>query len=79
MDAFFQGKDVQKVTQQLGFVSPIAVCFHLPLTIDRGSEVAPIVGDWRLLAYFTAFYVALNCLLLAAMSWLFRTRWRVVY
>jgi ABC-type transport system involved in multi-copper enzyme maturation permease subunit len=78
VDAFFQGQQVQQITQQLGFVSPIAVSFHLPLNVDR-QDVQPITGDWRMLGYFVGFYLAMNGLLIAAMSWLFRTRWRVMY
>ncbi len=78
VDAFFVGQQAQQVVQQLAFISPISVCFNLPLNVDRHG-VDPIAGNWLLLAYFVVFYGAMNCFLIATMSWLFRIRWRVMY
>jgi hypothetical protein len=78
VETFFPGKPVQEITQHLAFVSPIGVCFNLPLNVDR-QDVLPITGNWWLLAYFVGFYGMMNCLLVAVMSWLFRVRSRVVY
>jgi hypothetical protein len=78
VEAFFANTAVQEVVQRLGFISPISVCFNLPLNVDR-TGVDPIAGDWWLLAYFVVFYGAMNCFLIAMMSWLFRMRWRVMY
>ena len=78
VEAFFTGHPAQRVVQDLAFVSPISVCFNLPLNVDR-QDVEPILGNWLQLAYFGAFYGAMNCFLITTMTWLFRMRWRVVY
>jgi ABC-type transport system involved in multi-copper enzyme maturation permease subunit len=78
VEAFFAGKEAQSVVQHLAFVSPISVCFNLPLNVDR-QDVEPIVGNWWLLASFVGFYGAMNAILIATMSWIFHTRWRVMY
>ena len=78
VEAFFSGQAAQHVVQQLGFVSPISVCFNLPLSVDRdGAD--PIVGNWWLLASFVGFYGAMNALLIGVMSCILHTRWRVMY
>jgi ABC-type transport system involved in multi-copper enzyme maturation permease subunit len=78
VEAFFANTPVQEVVQQLAFLSPISVCFNLPLNVDR-QDVDPIVGNWWLLAYFAAFYTAMNGFLIAMMGLLIRLRWRVMY
>jgi ABC-type transport system involved in multi-copper enzyme maturation permease subunit len=78
VDTFFPGHPAQHITNQLAFVSPISMAFNLPLHIDR-QDVQPIIGDWRLFAYYLASYLGIDAILLLIMSWLFSARWRVVY
>src|SRR5438046_5418508 len=76
VEAFFAGKEAQSVVRHLAFVSPISVCFNLPLSIDRdGAE--QIAGNWWLLASFVGFYGTMSAFMIVTMSGILHMRWRV--
>lgn len=60
-----------------GIVSPLMAAFAVPLEITGASNDAPVATAWPLHYYFTAFYVLFLAVLMGAMSWLFKVRWRV--
>ena len=78
---FFPQSHFTPVTDMLGFVSPIATAFHLPIqdgqTVVRTDQVLPMVPPWGVFGLFMLFYLALNAGLVQTMVWLFNTRWRV--
>ncbi len=64
------------------FVSPFAAVFALPLKLsgsaDRGPRDPPVrAAQWPIFWGFSAFYLLIDGVLLAAMVWLFNVRWRV--
>lgn len=64
------------------FLSPFAAVFALPLSLSNSADhdlraAPPRPAQWPIFWGFTAFYVAMDSLLLAAMVWLFNVRWRV--
>jgi hypothetical protein len=69
------------LAEQLSFTSPFAAAFALPLdtgvTGDTAAQEAAAAGNWGLFLSYVAFTVLFNVGLLAAMIWLFRSRWRV--
>ncbi|MBI2823177.1 MAG: ABC transporter permease subunit [Planctomycetia bacterium] len=62
--------------KQATFVSPFAATFSLPLENPTAGE-RQRVGHGHIWAEFVAFDVGLNAALVAAMIWLFSSRWRV--
>ncbi len=69
-----------QLAEQLSFTSPFAAAFALPLDTGVTGESAQdlaAIGNWGLFLSYVVFTVLLNIALLAAMIWLFRSRWRV--
>lgn len=60
---------------QARFVSPFGATFSLP--VDNQTAGRHLGGDWRIWSEFVAFDAGLNAALVAAMIWLFKSRWRV--
>ena len=60
----------------LGFTSPFAAAFALPIDLQLPNVVTP-PADWALFLSFLVLYLLINTGLLGAMIWLFNTRWRV--
>ena len=56
-------------------LSPFSAAFSLPLETSKGSNLA--TADARVFFGFMAFGLLLNGTLLAAVTWLFKARWRV--
>ena len=77
---FYPNQTSTEIVSQLTFTSPFAAAFALPLdtgvTGDAMAEQAA-AGNWPLFLSYVLCSVLLNGGLLAAMIWLFRTRWRV--
>ncbi|MCR4411058.1 MAG: ABC transporter permease, partial [Thermoguttaceae bacterium] len=61
------------------FTSPFAAAFSLPLSLGglEGAPTQPVLGTTFTAVAFLAFYLGLDALLLGAILWLFRLRWRV--
>lgn len=60
----------------LGFTSPFAAVFAVPLDFDLGADsIRP--ANWPLFGSFLAFSVTYCLALLGTMIWLFNRRWRV--
>jgi ABC-type transport system involved in multi-copper enzyme maturation permease subunit len=59
--------------------SPFAAAFSLPLSLGglEGAPTKPVLGTTSTVWAFLAFYLGLDALLLGAILWLFRLRWRV--
>ncbi|QDU27614.1 ABC-2 family transporter protein [Anatilimnocola aggregata] len=77
---FFQDHPNTPWVAQMGFTSPFAAAFAVPLDISLGTETLTpdqLQGNWPLYALYVGFTVAMNGLLLVVMMWLFSTRWRV--
>jgi ABC-type transport system involved in multi-copper enzyme maturation permease subunit len=70
-----------RLAEQLSFTSPFAAAFALPLdtgvTGETAAQDAAAAGNWGLFLSYVVFTVLFNLGLLAAMIWLFRSRWRV--
>ncbi len=59
--------------------SPFAAAFSLPLSLGglEGAPTQPVLGNAFTAWAFLAFYLGLDALLLGAILWRFRLRWRV--
>ncbi|WP_425618435.1 ABC transporter permease [Anatilimnocola sp. NA78] len=78
---FFQDHPNTPWVAQMGFTSPFAASFAVPLDIqDSTSNAASELqqqGNWPLYALYVGSTLGINGLLLLVMMWLFSTRWRV--
>ncbi|MDG2380069.1 MAG: ABC transporter permease [Pirellulaceae bacterium] len=71
--------------QTISVSSPFAAAFSVPLNTEtimtnwnnNKTENRSFPPSWRMWSAYIVFTAALNSLLLTAMIWLFRTRWRV--
>lgn len=72
----FLDPSIREWILRLSFTSPFTAALSVPLVIERdyGREYS---GGWPIYLYYLAFSIALDAVLLAAMTWLFRVRWRV--
>ena len=62
----------------LGVTSPFSASFEIPLYMDAVDDATISSGShWFFFLGHASFSITLNLLLLAAMIWLFNTRWRV--
>jgi ABC-type transport system involved in multi-copper enzyme maturation permease subunit len=78
VQTFFPNSPTAAAAEQTTFVSPIAAAFSLPLFLDRpGADDR--TGQLDVYLAFLVFYTAFDTAMLATMSWLFNTRWRVAY
>jgi ABC-type transport system involved in multi-copper enzyme maturation permease subunit len=73
---FFANSPSATRIQSLGFTSPLAATFSLPLDLES-REQTPIRSNLPLFFSYLAFATVSNLGLLAAMAWLFNVRWRV--
>jgi ABC-type transport system involved in multi-copper enzyme maturation permease subunit len=80
-ETFYPDQKVAQYVAGASLTSPFVAAFAVPLTIDldleEEDEQKQENENWLALAGYAAFTVLLNGSLLAAMIWLFRTRWRV--
>jgi len=74
--AFFPDASATPILNQLAFSSPFAAAFHLPIDLGLPRGV-PEVPDWWFVASFLGFYLLFNGALMATMSALFNSRWRM--
>jgi ABC-type transport system involved in multi-copper enzyme maturation permease subunit len=75
-EVFYKDHWATELVKRLSFTSPFTAAFSLPLDLQT-QEATAIVADWPLWWSFVLFYVLLDAVLVAAMIWLFRVRWRV--
>jgi ABC-type transport system involved in multi-copper enzyme maturation permease subunit len=75
-EVFYKDHWATELVKRLSFTSPFTAAFSLPLDLQT-QEATAIVADWPLWWSFVLFYVVLDAVLVAAMIWLFRVRWRV--
>jgi ABC-type transport system involved in multi-copper enzyme maturation permease subunit len=76
---FFPTTDAALYIDLAGAASPFAAAFDVPLAVDLGGDLtqrAP-TGDWRKVAGYFGFTLALVALLFGAILWFFEARWRV--
>ncbi|HAA70828.1 MAG: ABC transporter permease [Planctomycetaceae bacterium] len=81
-DEFLAGKEVADYVDWFGVTSPFCTAFAIPLQVRSVSQmgVVPVVsvlGGWTYFGIYVCFTLAFNALLLVAMIWLFKMRWRV--
>jgi hypothetical protein len=80
---FFPEHPSARVIEDLGFTSPFAAAFAVPLDMGPSSDTQASVtaknaiGNWPLFLAYVGFSLGLNATLLLIMVWLFNTRWRV--
>ncbi len=80
---FFPSHPSADVIEDLGFTSPFAAAFAVPLDMGVTNETPANVaakaalGNWPLFLAYVAFSLGLDLTLLLIMIWLFNTRWRV--
>jgi ABC-type transport system involved in multi-copper enzyme maturation permease subunit len=80
---FFLEHPSVRVIEDLGFTSPFAAAFAVPLDMGPSTDTQASVaaknalGNWPLFLAYVGFSLGLNATLLGIMIWLFNTRWRV--
>lgn len=78
---FFQDHPNTPWVAQMGFTSPFASAFAVPLDIQQTTNTTASElqrqGNWPLYALYVGSTLGINGLLLLIMMWLFSTRWRV--
>lgn len=87
---YFPNTPGTEIASQLTIVSPFAAAVDLPIEAESAwtrfdSTTASYSGSdkaffWRAMAnfgFYVGFTLALNCLLMGAMVWMFNSRWRV--
>jgi len=72
---FLSGGGASEFVHWLGFCSPFAAVFNLPLEISEVTNSVPVTIS--LFWGFIGFSVVYNMALLLGMIWLFQVRWRV--
>jgi len=75
-ETFFLTSPLTPLIQGLSVASPFAASFYVPMYFDT-PEMADLVGSWPHVLSYLGFSGLLNAGLMAAMIWLFNTRWRV--
>ena len=77
-ETFFAGTTAPQVVRYTGVTSPFMAAFSLPLDVaDSSGRIPPGQPDLALFFGYCGFSVLYNGLLLAAMMWLLKVRWRV--
>ena len=81
-DEFLAGKEVADYVDWFGVTSPFCTAFAIPLQVRPVSQigavpVVSVLGGWTYFGIYVSFTLAFNALLLIAMIWLFKMRWRV--
>lgn len=92
VDTFFPASPLSRQIKNQAYLSPISTAFALPLDVEaRGDDAldsraqlaatrdARVSHGWQQFTFFCGGYSLLNLILVGAMVWLFRTRWRVAY
>ncbi len=86
VDAFLAGTEVVRVDDVLKIASPFTAAFSVPLQLDRfdlpdsfgtNTELVTQTRTWALFWKYLLFNAVFVSFLLGAMTWLFRSRWRV--
>lgn len=79
---FFPGTTAEFLVNLSQVTSPIAAVFALPLTLMEGTaDVTNMAreANWPIVFGYLIFATTFNLVSLALMTWLFQTRWRIVY
>lgn len=76
---FFPTHPNTDIVKQLGFTSPFAAAFAVPMDMDAAQTAneAAEQGDWGLVILYFGFTAGMLGALAATIVWLFNTRWRV--
>jgi ABC-type transport system involved in multi-copper enzyme maturation permease subunit len=75
-ETFFLNSPLTPLIQGLSVTSPFAASFYVPMHFDT-PEMADLIGSPAHVLSYLGFSGLLNGGLMAAMIWLFNTRWRV--
>jgi hypothetical protein len=78
-ETFFPAHPNTEIVRQMGFSSPFAAAFAVPMDMDTTQTASDAAkqGDWGLVILYFGFSAGLLGSLLATIVWLFNTRWRV--
>lgn len=72
----FFGPEVRGWVAQCSFSSPFLAALSVPLVFDGQDHSRVYSGGWPIYQFYLASAIVLDAVLLAAMTWLFRIRWR---